>query len=189
MATTRTPYGAHSSARLFVRVTTAPLDAAYVCPPGRGRIAAVEAVTRNTPRFCFFMTARAYFAPSQTPLTLTAKIRSKTVSSCPSIGVGNWGTPALARKMSSPPHVATAFSTTIWLSAAFVTSARTASARPPAFSICSTTPLALVSFRSATTTRAPSRAIASAVAAPIPEPAPVITATLPSSLIVDLPTA
>src|SRR3989442_917234 len=134
MATTRTPWGATSSARLLASVTTAPFDAAYVWLPGRGRIAAVEAVMRNTPRFCFFMTASAYFAPSHTPLTLTAKIRSKTASSCSSMCVGSWGTPALAKKTSSRPHLARAFSTIAWLSAAVETSARTASAWPPPFS-------------------------------------------------------
>ena len=50
IATTRTPCGAASRARLFVSVTTAPFEAAYVCPPRRGRVAAVEAVIRKTPR-------------------------------------------------------------------------------------------------------------------------------------------
>src|SRR5437879_13226055 len=54
------------------------------------------------------MTASAYLAPSHTPLTLTAKIRSKTASSCSSMRVGNCGTPAFAKKMSSVPHVAQA---------------------------------------------------------------------------------
>src|SRR2546428_823516 len=50
MATTRTPWGATSSARLLASVTTAPFDAAYVWLPGRGRIAAVEAVLTHNPR-------------------------------------------------------------------------------------------------------------------------------------------
>src|SRR5215831_20812945 len=75
--TTRTPWPAASSARLLVRVTTAPLEAAYACMPGRGRMAAVDAVIRNTPRRCFFMTGKAYLAPSQTPFTLTAMMRSE----------------------------------------------------------------------------------------------------------------
>src|SRR2546430_4194596 len=89
--------------------------------------------------------------------------------------------------MWSRPHVATAFPPISWLPAAFAPSARAAGAWPRAFSICSTTPLAPASSMSATTTRAPSRAIASADAAPIPEAAPVITATLPLSLIVRPP--
>src|SRR5229473_2922456 len=61
--------------------------------------------------------------------------------------------------MSSLPHLARAFSTIAWLSAAVETSARTASAWPPPFSTCSTTPFAPASLMSATTTRAPSRAM------------------------------
>ena len=179
MDTTRTPWLAASRARLFVSVTTAPFDAAYACTPGRGRIAAVDAVMRNTPRRCRFMTGSAYLAPSHTPFTFTAMIRSKRASSTSSTSCGDCGTPALAKKMSSCPHSAWAFSTTIRLSAARVTSARSASACPPAFSICSTVAFALASFTSTTTTRAPSVAIASAEAAPMPEPAPVTTATLP----------
>src|SRR5206468_4310836 len=156
--------------------------------PGRGLIAAVDAVIRNTPRRCFFITGSAYLAPSQTPLTFTAMMRSKMASSTCSTSSGDWGTPALAKKMSRVPHAASARSTIIWLSAARVTSARMARARPPAFSICSTVDFAPASFRSTTATRAPSRAMASAEAAPMPEPAPVITATLPSSLIVCLRT-
>src|SRR6185436_16353684 len=147
-----------------------------------------DAVIKNTPRRCFFITGSAYLAPSQTPLTFTAMTRSKMASSTCSTSWGDWGTPALAKKMSRVPHAASARSTIIWFSAARVTSARTASARPPAFSICSTVDLALASFKSTTATRAPSRAMASAEAAPMPEPAPVITATLPSSLIVGLRT-
>src|SRR2546427_806150 len=102
--TTRTPWLAASSARLFVSVTTAPFDAAYACTPGRGLIAAVDAVIRNTPRRCFFITGSAYLAPSQTPLTFTAMMRSKMASSTCSTSSGAWGTPALAKKMSRRPH-------------------------------------------------------------------------------------
>ena len=111
--TMRTPWLAASSARLFVRVTTAPFDAAYACTPGRGLIAAVEAVIRNTPRRCFFITGSAYLAPSQTPLTLTAMIRSKSASSTSSTFSGDCGTPAFAKNTSRLPHAATAFSTII----------------------------------------------------------------------------
>ena len=126
--TTRTPWLAASSARLLVKVTTAPFEAAYACTPGRGLMAAVDAVIRNTPRRCFFIGGIAYFAPSQTPFTLTAMIRSKSASSTSSTFSGDCGTPALAKKTSSRPHPVSAFSTIIWLSAARVTSARTARA-------------------------------------------------------------
>src|SRR4051794_28721464 len=56
------------------------------------------------------------------------------------------------------------------------------SAWPPALRIWSAVSAALVAFRSAATTRAPSRANSTAEARPMPEPAPVTTATRPSSL-------
>src|SRR5262245_55126798 len=79
--------------------------------------------------------------------------------------------------MSRRPQRVTAPSTIAWLSAALVTSARAAAACPPAFSIRSTIVLAPRSLTSTTSTRAPSLAMASAVAAPIPEAAPVTMAT------------
>ena len=65
--TTRTPWLAASSARLFAKVTTAPFDAAYACTPGRGLMAAVDAVIRNTPRRCFFMRASRTSRPARRP--------------------------------------------------------------------------------------------------------------------------
>src|SRR3972149_4804542 len=124
-------------------------------------MAAVEAVTRNTPRFCFFITASAYLAPSQTPLTFTAMMRSNVASSCASMGVGNWGTPAFAKNTSRRPHAARAFSTSSWLSAARLTSARPAPPRPPP--------------------------PPPPPAAPLPAPAPVTPPPLPSSLMARLP--
>src|SRR3989442_792536 len=96
---------------------------------------------------------------------------------------GHWGTPAFAKKTSSPPKVASARSPIERLSSARVTSAARASARPPPFSICSTVALAAASLMSTTTIRAPSAAMASAEAAPMPEPAPVTIATRFSSFI------
>jgi hypothetical protein len=74
-------------------------------------MAEVDEVMRNTPRRCFFMMGSAYLAPSQTPLTLTAKIWSNVFSSTSSMSVFHCGTPALAKKMSSRPQRATACST------------------------------------------------------------------------------
>src|SRR5262245_8826696 len=125
--TTRTPWPAASRARLLVRVTTAPFEAAYACMLGRGRMAAVDAVIRKTPRRCFFITGSAYLAPSHTPFTLTAMMRSKIASSTSSTFSGDCGTPALAKNTSSRPQAVSAFSTISWLSAARVTSTRTAS--------------------------------------------------------------
>ena len=52
-------------------------------------------------------------------------------------------------------------------------------ARPPAAAIASATRMAPASFTSATTTLAPSAASRRAVASPMPDAAPVTTATLP----------
>src|SRR5579859_4407947 len=57
------------------------------------------------------------------------------------------------------------------------------SACPPAARTCSAVPSALAALMSATTTHAPSRANSSAEAWPMPEPAPVTTATRPCSLL------
>ena len=93
------------------------------------------------------------------------------------MSVFHCGTPALAKKTSSRPQRATACSTIEALSAARVTSARAPAAWPPAFSTCSTVFLMPASLTSTTSTRAPSRAMATALAAPIPDPAPVTIAT------------
>src|SRR5262249_1335001 len=78
-------------------------------------------------------------------------------------------------------------STTASLSAPRTTSTRMAIAWPPARSTVSTVFLAAASSMSATTTRAPSRANPRAVAAPIPEPAPVTTATRSCSFMAPRP--
>src|SRR5262249_40350691 len=62
------------------------------------------------------------------------------------------------------------------------TSAGAGIAVPPAFSISAHTDLALPSLISFTATRAPALANSSAIARPIPEPAPVTTARFPSSV-------
>ena len=58
-----------------------------------------------------------------------------------------------------------------------------ASARPPAFLMIATVSSERSGDRSATTTRAPSRAMISAPPRPMPEPAPVTIATRSSSII------
>jgi len=85
--------------------------------------------------------------------------------------------------MSNPPNVFLANANMLSMSADRVTSTRTAAARPPAFSIAATVSADPASFTSATTIAAPSLASRCAVARPIPDPAPVIIATLPSMFI------
>jgi hypothetical protein len=62
-------------------------------------------------------------------------------------------------------------------------SARRYRASPPESSICAATALAASSLISAAITFAPSRPKSTAIALPIPDPAPVISAVLPSNLI------
>src|ERR1039458_2849894 len=86
--------------------------------------------------------------------------------------------------MSSPPNLATVPDTIALASSEFDTSARIAIASPPALVIRRTVSSAPAALMSTTDTLAPSRAKSTAVARPMPEPAPVIRATLSLSLIV-----
>lgn len=88
-------------------------------------------------------------------------------------------TPALFTATSSVPNASAAASTRAWASAASDTSPVTASALPPRSSISRTVSSSGSLRRPATTTRAPSSAKASAIARPMPEPAPVTRAVLP----------
>src|SRR5881296_1206897 len=89
--------------------------------------------------------------------------------------------------MSSRPHAATVLPIASRLSSPRLTSAVRARAWPPAFSICCVVPRAASASRSTTVTRAPSRAKRSAVAWPMPDPAPVTRATLAASFMDVLP--
>src|SRR6266478_7167375 len=71
-------------------------------------------------------------------------------------------------------------------SSSMATSPTAASACPPAFSTSATVSSAALSLMSHTTTRAPSPAKRTAASRPIPIPAPVISAILPSSLMLML---
>ncbi len=87
--------------------------------------------------------------------------------------------PALLCTTSMPPYSAAAAANIASSERGSVTSVRTNIAVPPASWIMPTVSLPPASSMSATTTDAPSAANASAVARPIPEPAPVTTATFP----------
>ena len=89
--------------------------------------------------------------------------------------------PALLNSTCSPPQLLVAAATTSATWDSSETSAATATARPPAPTICSTVSRAAWATTSATTTAAPSEANSVAATRPIPLPAPVITATLPAS--------
>src|SRR5271166_2969824 len=98
--------------------------------------------------------------------------------------------PALLTRMSARPKCLMASSNTDWPPSRVAMAAPFATARPPSALIASTT-LSAIDLsapepsrgppRSLTTTAAPSRANSLAYASPSPPPAPVISATLPSS--------
>src|SRR5262249_36072809 len=115
-----------------------------------------------------------YFIPRNTPRRLTAWTSSKVASLCSASGMIGPPKPALLQRTSRRPNAFSAAEILPCTSAETATSAWTASAAAPIpAAVSSSLPL-----RSAQTTRAPSAAKSSAIALPIPEPAPVITATL-----------
>src|SRR5215470_13116188 len=85
-------------------------------------------------------------------------------------------TPALLTSTVGSPRSATTLSTAAWTWSASETSAPTAIALPPAFSIEATVSAPWASLRSSTATASPSLARRLAVAAPIPRAAPVTIA-------------
>src|SRR6266545_5755493 len=84
--------------------------------------------------------------------------------------------------MSSRPNSATVRVVASSTSAASATLARIATARPPVATILAVVSSAASARRSTTATAAPSSANSSAAARPMPEPAPVTSATRPSNL-------
>ncbi|MNL44871.1 hypothetical protein D3C87_1674730 [compost metagenome] len=97
-----------------------------------------------------------------------------------SIGAHTPLIPALATTMSSRPKCPSVSATSARIAPSSVTSATLALALPPAFSISAAVASTSSRVRLITTTAAPSRASFNAVALPIPDPAPVTSATLPS---------
>src|SRR4051794_37490729 len=119
-----------------------------------------------------------YLQHRYTEVRLTSCTRRQASSSVSRIESSSGGEmPALLNSTSSPPNRSIAAAYIAWTSSGSVTSARTNS--PPTSSACALPP---ASSRSATTTCAPSAANRRALARPMPLAAPVMTATLPSSL-------
>ena len=87
-------------------------------------------------------------------------------------------TPALFTMMSSRPNARTAKATIRRACADLATSVRTKAARPPAAAMRRTVSRPCATATSATATAAPSAASRIAVARPMPEAAPVTSATL-----------
>src|SRR6266576_622701 len=93
--------------------------------------------------------------------------------------------PALLTRISTTPARRAAAWARLWTLAASVTSHCTAHALPPPPRISAATFSMRSAVRAATTIAAPSAARACAIAAPIPWPPPVTTATEPSNLCTD----
>src|SRR5277367_4548498 len=129
-----------------------------------------------------FMIGTANFMPRKTPRALTAISRSQAAVSKRSSTALPLN-PASLTRMSSLPYSANVASTVAFHSASLLTSSRRNIAAPLALVMSATTRLPSSSSISATTTLAPSRAKIRAMLAPMPDAAPVISATLSSSLI------
>ena len=127
-----------------------------------------------------FIAGMACLMPKNTPVALIAMMRcqaSVLKKSCSALPE----TPALFTSTSSLPNCRVVSATTAAQLSSSVTSSRANRAAAP---IASATCLPSCSITSAMTTLAPSRANIRAVAAPMPDAAPDIMATLPASLMV-----
>jgi len=118
-------------------------------------------------------------ATRKDPRAMTSCCRSQSCAVVSSNGL-EIDSPALLTTRSIPPNASTVASTSAQMSSSDVTSARTeiATSSPPN---PAATSRAVARLRSATTTQAPSAASRSAIARPMPEPAPVTRATRAAS--------
>src|SRR3984893_7782411 len=115
------------------------------------------------------------------PFMLTAITKSQTFSQSQSAGAFRGATPALFTSTSARPNRFTVSSPRRCESGRLVTSPTITSASPPALLTWAATVSRFAGRRSASATFAPSCANTTAVAAPMPDPAPVISATLSRS--------
>ncbi len=143
------------------------------------RCAATEAMFRIVPRCWWTITGSTARQHAITARRFTASIASQSSGFVPTTGP-NDAVPAAVTSTSRRPKSATVCSTSATTAASCVTSVGTASARPPAALIAAATSAICWRVRAASTTAAPSRANASAIARPMPRPAPVTIATWPS---------
>jgi hypothetical protein len=146
-----------------------------ITPPPFSRIGFTECLAqRNGPSrlvfstWCQSSTGKSSNARVSPPITLGTPPRETT--------------PALAHIMSSLPNADNALATVAATSASTVVSPSTAMAFPPKSVTSLRVPSARSPWMSMMTTLAPSDANNCADCRPNPEPAPVMTATLPSSL-------
>src|SRR5438552_333574 len=145
-----------------------------------------ELLLMITPFRCSIMCGNAAFDIRKVPFRLTSICRSHS-SSVQSTAVCGKKTPALLNNISRPLY-APSVSVTAWLhSSALRTSVRTKTALPPFLIILSVTARPRFSLRPVIVTLAPSFAKRIAVASPIPDVPPVISAILFSNRMVLIP--
>ncbi len=159
--------------------TAAPFEAQYDTASAPPTNPQPEPVLMITPPPAFSITGMAYLLIKKIDLTLTAITRSHS-SSVVSNTVARRIIPALLNRMSSPSNSSTVSRTARRQSAAWLTSQRIKMACPPSSLIVWTTLSPPTSSRSAMATAAPSRANRVAVARPIPDAPPVISARFPA---------
>src|SRR3954454_23441074 len=127
---------------------------------------------------CLRICSSSYFMQFQTPFRFTAVMRSNSPPLASAVSTAGDITPALLKAASRRPKVDTVCSIIAFTSASFVTSQRTPIALWPASTICLAAARDSASLTSASTTAAPSAANACAVVKPMPDAAPVTSATL-----------
>src|SRR5882762_5974786 len=127
------------------------------------------------------MAIAANFVTTKAPTRLMRSTSAKSAAAI-STSAARRRTAAELTRMSTPPCSRAAAATSRSTSASLETSPLTALAWPPDLAMASTTSASGSGRRPKTTTRAPSLAKRMAAARPIPVPAPVTIATLPSSV-------
>ncbi len=175
-----TPYEAHASDCDRVSAASPPLLAPYapLFPNARCACCEVTLMIRPQPR-------EAIEGPNRWPsrngaVRLTAMVRSQSSTLSDGSG-GRRLMPAQLTRMSGGPKSPSASSAARETSAREARSALTHAASPPAARIPSAAQPRRSGSRATSTTRAPARASAVAIPAPIPELPPVTTATRPAS--------
>src|SRR5437667_3302798 len=174
----RMPLEAYSSAALFVSPITPCLDAWYVARPGMPIRPPIEEQLTIAPLPCLRIWRSSYFMQFHTPRRLMAFTRSNSSPLPSAVSTAGDCTPALLYAASRRPKVDTVCSIMAATSASSATLQRTAIALWPAETSSSAAERTACSSMSASTTAAPASAKALAVARPMPEPAPVTSATL-----------
>src|SRR5919199_2857615 len=176
-ACTRTPRPPYVMASHSAKASAACFVTAYGAAPGIVSSPAAETVATKCPRPRSSHSGSTCRAARTCAIVLTCQARSQSASEA--AGPPPTPTPALATKRSTPPSASRAARTSATAPSSVAASPGAATPPTDADTAC-----ARSASRSLTTTRAPSAASRRAIAAPIPEPAPVTTARIPSTYVI-----